>query len=48
MDSAIILAFSNDGEVWDQEVGNGSWNLNFVRAFIDWELDMLENLLSDL
>ena len=25
-------------EVWDWEVGNGSWNLKFVRAFYDCEV----------
>ena len=35
-------------EVWDHEVGNGSWNLTFTRAFNDWELEMVMNLLSTL
>ena len=35
-------------EVWDQDVGSGSWNLNFVRTLNDWELDMVGKLLSDL
>ncbi|RVX04898.1 hypothetical protein CK203_019317 [Vitis vinifera] len=26
-------------EVWDQNFGQGGWNLRFFRAFNDWELD---------
>ena len=28
-------------EVWDQGAGNGSWNPRFVRAFNDWEVDLV-------
>ena len=35
-------------EVWDQGVGNGSWNPRFVRAFNDWEVDLVVNLLRVL
>ena len=35
-------------EVWGHLVGNGSWNLNFERAFNDWEMEMVGNLLSAL
>ena len=35
-------------EVWDQLNGHGSWNLRFARAFNDWELDMVVNLLKTI
>ena len=35
-------------EMWDQNCGQGGWNLRFIRDFNDWELDMLGNLLHDL
>ena len=28
--------------------GSGSWKLNFLRVFNDWELDLVTNLLSTL
>ncbi|RVX22106.1 putative sugar phosphate/phosphate translocator [Vitis vinifera] len=28
-------------EMWDQNVGQGDWDLRFVRGFNDWELDMV-------
>ena len=28
-------------EMWDQNVGQGGWDLRFVRGFNDWELDMV-------
>lgn len=35
-------------EMWDQVNGQGSRNLKFVRAFSDWDLDMVLNLLHAL
>ena len=35
-------------EVWDQNFGNGGWNLRFFEAFNDWELDLLGDLLTIL
>ena len=35
-------------EVWDQNFGQGDWNLRFFRAFNDWELDLVGNLLHVL
>ena len=35
-------------EVWDQNFGQGGWNLRFFRAFNDWELDLIGNLLNVL
>ena len=32
-------------EMWDQNVGQGGWDLRFMRDFNDWELDMVDNLL---
>ena len=32
-------------EMWDQNFGQGGWNLRFLRDFNDWELDMVDNLL---
>ncbi|RVX12477.1 hypothetical protein CK203_011494 [Vitis vinifera] len=31
-------------EMWDQNSGQGGWNLNFLRDFNDWELDMVGDL----
>ena len=35
-------------ETWDQNFGEGGWSLRFLRAFNDWELDMVGNLLVEL
>ena len=35
-------------EVWDQNFGQGGWNLRFFKAFNDWELDLVGNLLHVL
>ena len=35
-------------EMRDQNSGQGGWNLNFLRDFNDWELDMVEDLLHML
>ena len=35
-------------ETWDQNFGQGGWNLRFLRAFNDWELDSVGNLLVEL
>ncbi|RVW91083.1 hypothetical protein CK203_039931 [Vitis vinifera] len=35
-------------EMWDQNSGQGGWNLNFLRDFNDWELDMVGDLLHML
>ena len=35
-------------ETWDHNFGQGGWNLRFLRAFNDWELDMVGNLLIEL
>ena len=35
-------------EMWDQNFGEGGWNLRFIRDFNDWELDMVDNLLHVL
>ncbi|RVX23479.1 putative ribonuclease H protein [Vitis vinifera] len=35
-------------EMWDQNSGQGGWNLNFLRDFNDWELDMVGDLLHVL
>ena len=32
-------------EMWDHNVGQGGWDLRFMRDFNDWELDMVGNLL---
>ena len=32
-------------EVWDHSTGSGSWELNFARAFNDWEVYLVVNLL---
>ncbi|KAJ9697654.1 hypothetical protein PVL29_006993 [Vitis rotundifolia] len=36
------------GEMWDQNLGQGGWNLRFQRDFNDWELDMVGRLLDVL
>ncbi|RVW74089.1 hypothetical protein CK203_052231 [Vitis vinifera] len=35
-------------EMWDQNSGQGGWNLNFLRDFNNWELDMVGDLLHAL
>ena len=35
-------------EMWDHNVGQGGWDLRFMRDFNDWELDMVGNLLHVL
>ena len=35
-------------EMWDQNFGQGGWNLRFLRDFNDWDLDMVGNLLLAL
>ncbi|RVW29336.1 hypothetical protein CK203_109097 [Vitis vinifera] len=35
-------------EMWDQNFGQGGWNLRFLRDFNDWELDTVGNLLDVL
>ena len=35
-------------EMWDQNFGQGGWNLRFLRHFNDWEMDMIGNLLHVL
>ena len=35
-------------ETWDHNFGQGGWNLRFLRAFNDWELDVVGNLLVEL
>ncbi|RVW98823.1 LINE-1 reverse transcriptase-like [Vitis vinifera] len=35
-------------EMWDQNFGQGGWNLRFLRDFNDWEMDMIGNLLHVL
>ena len=35
-------------DVWDSTVGPGSRNPTFVRAFNDWEIVLVENLLNRL
>ena len=35
-------------DVWDSFAGLGSWNPTFVRAFNDWEIVLVENLLFSL
>ena len=31
-------------EMWDQNFGQGGWNLRFLKDFNDWELDMVGEL----
>ncbi|RVW26614.1 hypothetical protein CK203_103918 [Vitis vinifera] len=35
-------------DMWDQNVGQGDWDVRFVRGFNDWELDLVGNLLHTL
>ncbi|WJZ84180.1 hypothetical protein VitviT2T_003796 [Vitis vinifera] len=35
-------------DMWDQNVGQGDWDIRFVRGFNDWELDLVGNLLHTL
>ncbi|RVW53192.1 hypothetical protein CK203_087559 [Vitis vinifera] len=35
-------------EMWDQNFGQGGWNLRFLRDFNDWELDMIGDLIHAL
>ena len=35
-------------EMWDQNLGQGNWNLNFLRDFNDWELDLVGDFLHIL
>ena len=32
-------------EMWDQNFGEGGWNLRIIRDFNDWEVEMVGNLL---
>lgn len=34
--------------MWDQSTGLGSWNVRFVRAFNDWEMNLVGNPLDAL
>ena len=34
--------------MWDQNSGQGGWNLRFIRDFNDWELDVVGELLQVL
>ena len=36
------------GDMWDQNSGQGGWNLRFIRGFNDWELNMVGDLLQIL
>ena len=36
------------GDMWDQNSGQGGWNLRFIRGFNDWELIMIGKLLQIL
>ena len=35
-------------EMWDQNSGQGGWNLNFLRDLNDWGLDTVEEFLHML
>ena len=35
-------------ECWDQNLGQGGWNLGLLRDFNDWELGLVGNLLVEL
>ncbi|RVW37131.1 hypothetical protein CK203_084530 [Vitis vinifera] len=35
-------------DLWDQNVGEGSWNLHFIRDFNDWEVGLVGELLQAL
>ncbi|RVW31409.1 LINE-1 reverse transcriptase-like [Vitis vinifera] len=36
------------GDLWDQNSGQGGWNLRFIRGFNDWELTLVDELLQIL
>ena len=36
------------GDLWDQNAGQGDWNLRFFRSFNDWELALVDELLQIL
>ena len=36
------------GDMWDQNSGQGGWNLRLIRGFNDWELNMVDELLQIL
>ena len=38
----------HSGDMWDQNSGQGGWNLRFIRGFNDWELNMVGELLQIL
>ncbi|RVW76031.1 hypothetical protein CK203_055324 [Vitis vinifera] len=46
----ILAAHRNASveEMWDQNVGEGGWNLRFIRDFNDWEVEMVDDLLQVL
>ena len=35
-------------DMWDQDSGQGGWNLRFIRDFNDWEFDLVGELLQVL
>ncbi|WKA09925.1 hypothetical protein VitviT2T_027534 [Vitis vinifera] len=35
-------------DLWDQNVGEGGWNLRFIRDFNDWEVELVGELLQAL
>ena len=35
-------------EYWNQNLGQGGWNLRLLRDFNDWELGLVGNLLVEL
>ncbi|RVW81724.1 LINE-1 retrotransposable element ORF2 protein [Vitis vinifera] len=46
----ILVAHRNAlvEDMWDQNVGEGGWNLRFIRDFNDWEVEMVGELLQAL
>ena len=46
----ILAAHRNEivEDMWDQNVGEGGWNLRFIRDFNDWEVEMVGELLQVL
>ncbi|RVX13511.1 putative ribonuclease H protein [Vitis vinifera] len=46
----VVAAHRNAtvGEMWDQNSGQGGWNLRFFKDFNDWELDLVGELLQAL
>ena len=44
----VVQRSSTVEEMWDQNSGQGGSNLNFLRDFNDWELDMVGDLLHML